>query len=130
MVAFKSAVHDSSIALLGNALFPYLGIKPVGVSPHIMVDFAKFHGARSVVLHRLPEGRVEISIVEKHVRVVVPAVEVSLDRLYRLDNTVQLLVPGEDDEGTICPWSAGIRFKAPRHEYLIVLFADFPVQRG
>ena len=127
VVALKTTVHDSSIALLGDTLFPHLWIKPVRVSPHVMIDFAKLHRAGRVVLDRVLEGRVELSIIEEDIRVVIPAVEVALDRLDGLDDAVQLLVSGEDHEGAVCSRSAGVRFETSYFEDFVVLFTDFSV---
>lgn len=57
----------------------------------------------------------------------VPAVEVALDRLDGLDDTVQLLVPGQDDEGTVGPGLGRVGFQAALDEDLVVFLTDFPV---
>ena len=103
MVTFHATVHDSRITLLSHALLCDLRVNPVGETPHRVVDFAEFNGSTGVVLDSSLEIIVEIAIVQEHVGVVIPAVEVALDRLDGLDNTIQLLIPREDDKGGVGP---------------------------
>ncbi len=57
----------------------------------------------------------------------IPSVEVTLDGLDGLDNTVQLLIPGEDDEGAVDAGRAGVGLEAAGDEDLVVVLTDFPV---
>ena len=128
VVALHSTIHDGVVSLLVDTLLGNLGINPVGVTPHVRSNLAKLDAGGGVVLDRLLESIVEVAIVEENIRVVVPAVEVTLDRLHRLDNTIQLLVSCEDDKGGVGAGLAGVRFETSRHKHLVVLFADFPVR--
>jgi hypothetical protein len=128
VVTFETTIHDSGVALLGDAFLRDLGIDPVGIAPHVGFDLAKLHSRGSVVRHRLLEGRVEVIIVEENVGVVIPPVEVTLDGLDGLDDTIQLLVSREDDEYTIGSGLAGVRLETSGHEDLVVLIADFPAK--
>lgn len=130
VVTFHATVHDSSITLLGDTLLGDLGVNPVRETPHVRANLAELDGSRSVVLDSVLEGVVEVAIVQKDVGVVVPAVEVALDGLDGLDDTVQLLVSREDDEGAIGAGLAGVGLKAAGDEDLVVFFADFPVGGG
>ena len=130
MIAFQSTIHDGGISLLGDAFLGHFGIDPVGVPPHLGADLAKLDGGRGVVGHDVFERLVELAVVEEHVRVMIPAVEMALDGLDGLDDTFQLLVSREDDEGSIGSGPAGVGFQAARDEYFVVVFADFSVSRG
>lgn len=92
VVAFQTSVHHSSIALFSNALCSNLGVDPIGEPPHIRSDLSKLNVARSMISNGLFKVVVEIAIVEEHIGVVIPSVEVSLDRLDRLQYTVKLFV--------------------------------------
>lgn len=81
VIAFQSTIHDSCVALLRDALFGHLRIDPFGEAPHFRADLAKLDGGGGIVLDSVLEGLIEVAIVQENVRVVVPAVEVALDRL-------------------------------------------------
>lgn len=130
VITFETTVHDGSVALLRNAFLGHLLVDPVGVSPHVRADLAKLNVRRGVLLHSLLEGLIEVTIVEEDIRIVIPAVEVALHRLHRLDHTIQFLVSGEDNEGSIGARLAGVGLKTAGNEDLVVLFADFSAPRG
>lgn len=130
MVTFQTTVHDGSITLLGNALLGDLGVDPVGEPPHIRTDLAKFNRGRGIVLDGIFEGLVEVAIVEEDIWVVVPAVEVTLNGLDRLNDTFQLLVSGEDNEGAVGSGLGGIGLETAFDKNLVVLFADFSGRRS
>lgn len=88
MITFHATVHDSLISLFRNALLRNLRVYPVWKSPHLGVDFPELHRGACVVLNRLFEGRIEVCIVQEHVGVMIPPVEMSLDGLDRLNNTI------------------------------------------
>lgn len=102
-------------------------VNPIGETPHGAINLAKFHRRAGIVLNGLFEGIIEIAIVQEHVGIVVPAVEVSLDRFHGLNNTIQLLVPREDDEGGICTRAVCFDGKTAGSEDLVMLLTDFPV---
>jgi hypothetical protein len=110
VVTFHSTVHDSSISLLSNTLLRNLRIDPIWESPHLRVDLSKLHWGAGVICYRLLESRVEFSVVQEDVWVVVPSIEMPLDRLDRLDNTFQLLIPCQHHKRRICPWFRSIWF--------------------
>ena len=88
MVTFHTTVHDGLVSLLRNTLLGNLGIYPVWKSPHFGVDLPKLDRRACVILNRFFKRRIEVCVVQKHVGVMIPPVEVSLDRLDGLDNAV------------------------------------------
>lgn len=88
MVALHSAVHDSSVSLLRDALLRDLGINPIWKAPHARIDLAKLNRRGRVVPYRVHECRVEISVIEKHIRIVVPSVEMTFDRFYGFQHAI------------------------------------------
>lgn len=130
MVTFQAAVHDGSIALLRNALLGDLGVDPFGESPHFRPNLAEFDGGRRIVLHRVFKGLVEVAIIEEDVWVVVPSVEVTLDGLDGLDDTIQLFVSGENDEGAVGSGLRGVGLEAAFHKDLVVFLTNFSARRG
>lgn len=127
MVAFHSSIHDCGVTLLPDAFLGDLMIHPIRVTPHSIVNFAKLHGCAGIVLDRGLKSIVEIAVVQEDVRVIKPSVKVSFNGFHRLDDTVQLLVPGQDDEGSIGPRTIRFDGKASCSEYLVVLFTYPPV---
>ena len=130
VITFHSTVHDGRITLFPDTFLGHLVVHPVGESPHGGIDLAEFHGGAGVVLHGGLEVLVKVTVVQEDVRVVEPAIEVPLDRLERLNHTVQLLVSGENDEGGVGPGALGtigIDGHTARGEDLVMLFADFSV---
>lgn len=129
MVTLHASVHDGGVTLFPNALFGDFMINPVGVTPHGLIDLAKLNGGAGVVLDRRLEGVIEITIVQEDVRVVEPAVEVSFNGLERLNNSVQFLVSGKDDEGGICARGVGfLDGETAGSEDFVIFFAYFPVK--
>lgn len=126
MVTFQTAVHDSSITLLRNALLGDLWVYPVGKTPHIRSDLAEFDRSRCIVFDSVLERLVEVAIIQEYIRVVIPPVEVTLDRLDRLDDTVQLLISGQYDKGAVGSGLGGVGLEAAFDENLVVFLADFP----
>ncbi len=127
MITLEATVHDGGVSLLRDALLGNLGIDPIGISPHLRANLAELDRGRGIVLNDLLESGIEIAIVQEDVRVVVPSVEVALDGLDGLNHTVQLLVPGEDDEGAVDARLARIGFETARDKDTVVLFADLSV---
>ena len=134
MVAFHSTVHDGSVTLLPDALFGNLMVNPIRESPHSVVNLAKFDFRAGVVLDRCLELLVEVAIVEEHIGVVPPPVEMSLNGLERFDHTIQLLISSKDDEGGIGAGSLcnflGLNRHTARSKDFIMFFADFSVKRA
>ena len=130
VVTFHATVHDRGVTLLGDTLLRDLGVDPVRETPHVRANLAELDGSRGVVLDGVLEGVVEVAIVQEDVRVVIPAVEVALDGLDGLDDTVQLLVSGENDKGAIDAGLAGVGLEAASDEDLVVLFADSSVVKS
>lgn len=128
MVTLKTTIHDGSIALLRNALLGNLGIDPIGETPHLRANLAKLDGGGCVVLNGVLERLVEVAIVQKDVWVVVPAIEVALDGLERLDNAIQFLVPGQDDEDAVGARLGSVGLETALDEDLVILLADFSVR--
>lgn len=125
MVALQSTVHDSSVTLLRDALLGNLGIDPLREAPHLRANLAKLDRSRGVVLDSVLECLVEVAIVQEDVGVMVPAVEVALDRLNGLDDTIKLLVSCQNNKGTVGTGLAGVGLETTFDKDFIVLFADF-----
>lgn len=126
MVALQATVHDGGVSLLRDTLLGDLGVDPFGKAPHLRADLAKFHRGGGVVLDGVLECLVEVAIVQEDVGVVVPPVEVALDRLDGLNDTVQLLISGQDDESAVGTRLASVGLEAAFDKDLVILFADFP----
>lgn len=132
MITLHTAVHDGGITLFPDAFLGHIVVNPVREAPHGGVDFAEFDIRADVLTDLVFEGRVEIAIVQEDVWVVEPSVEVSLNRLERLNHTFEFLITGEDDESGVGARLVGLkgRVLTTCDEDLVVLFADFPVKRG
>lgn len=133
MIALHTTVHDGGVTLLPDTFLGHLVVNPVGETPHGVIDLAEFHGCASVVLDGGSELIIKVAIVQEDIRVVIPAVKVTLNRLERLNNTFQLLVPGQNDKGSIGTRSLVdfvlVYGKTARREDLVILFADFSVEQ-
>lgn len=125
VVALESTVHDSSVALLRDALLGDFGIDPLREAPHLGANLAELYGSRGVVLDGVLECLVEVAIVQEDIGVMVPAVEVALDRLDGLNYTIKLLVSCQNNKRTIGTRLAGVGFETAFDEDFVVLFADF-----
>lgn len=127
MITLHSSIHNGSITLFADTFLRDFVIHPVGVTPHAAIDFAKFHGRTGVVFDGLLERIIEIAIVQEDIRIIEPPVEVSLDRFDRLCDTLQLLIPGQDDKRGICPGTISVHWKTTRSKDLVMFFAYFSV---
>lgn len=128
VITLHATVHDGGVALLSNALLGYVDVDPVGEAPHARVNLSKLDGGAGVVANHLLEGRVEIAIVQEDVWVMEPSVEMSLDRLERLKNTLELLVACEDDKSGIGARLVHLEcwVLTARDKDLVMFLADFP----
>lgn len=122
VIALHSSIHDRGVTLLSDAFLGNLMIHPIRVTPHGIINLAKFHGRTGIVLDGRLERFVEIAVVQEDIRVIKPPVKVSFNGLDRLDDTIQLLIPGKDDEGSIGPRTICFDWKAACGEHLVVLF--------
>lgn len=125
MVALQSTVHDSCITLLGNTLLCNLGVNPLRETPGVRLNLAELNMTRRVVSHSILEIIVELDVVEEDIRIVIPAVEVAFHGFDGLDDTIDFLVPGENDKGGIGPGLACVRLEATGDEDFVMLLADF-----
>lgn len=127
VITLQSSIHDRLITLLSNAFLGDFLVHPVGETPHAAVDLPKLHGSTGVVDDRILELLVEVSVVQEHIRVVPPSVEVSLDRLERLNDTLKFLIPRKDDESRVGSGTRRVDVQATGSEDLIMLLTDFSV---
>lgn len=125
VVALQSTIHDSSVALLRDALLGDLGINPFREAPHLGANLAKLNGSRGVILDGVLECLVEVAIVQENVGIMVPTVEMALDRLDGLDDSIKLLVPRQNNKSTIGTRFGGVGLETAFDEDFIVLFANF-----
>ena len=126
MITFHAAVHYSSITLFSNAFTGNIGVDPVRKAPHGGVYLSKLHRGAGIVLYGVLEMIGEVSIVQKDVGIMEPAVEVSLDRFDGLYHPVQLLVPGEHNKRSIRSLTVRLGLKAPIDKDLVILFTYPP----
>lgn len=80
-----------------------------------------------MVLDGFLELFVKVSIVEEDVWVIVPSIEVTLDRLDGLDDAVDFFITSENDKRCVGSRLRGIGFETSRGKDLVVPFADFPI---
>ncbi len=125
MVALHAAIHDRGVSLLPDAFSRCVDVNPTWVSPHGWIYFAELHGSTGVIQDSLLECGIEITIVEKHVGVMKPPIEMSLHRFYRLNDTFQLLVSCEHHQCRIRARPIGLRLQAAGHKNLVVIFTYF-----
>lgn len=104
VVALHSTVHDSLVSLLPDTLFRSVDVHPVRETPHAWVDGAKLDWGTGVIRNNLFERRIEIAIVQEDVWIMEPSIEVSLYRLDRLYDTIQLFIPCKYNEYGIRAW--------------------------
>ena len=126
VVRFHATVHNSSITLLGDTLLRNSWVYPVGEAPHAGINLSKLNSSTGVVHDGLLEVVVEVAIVQEDVWVMIPPVEVALNGLDGLEDTVKLLVSGQHNEGCVRLWFRAIWDCTAGHKDLVVLLADFP----
>lgn len=114
--------------MLSDTFLGDLMIHPIRVTPHGIINLAKFHGRTGIVLDCRLESLIEIAVVQEDIWVIKPPVKVPFNGLHRLDDTIQLLIPGQDDEGSIGAGTIRFDWKAACSEYLVVLFTYPPVK--
>lgn len=127
MITLHSSIHNGSITLFADTFLRDFVIHPVGVTPHAAVDFSKFHGRTGIVFNGLLERIIEIAIVQEDIRIIEPPIEVSLDRFDGLCDTLQLLIPGQNDERGVCPGTISVHRKTTRSKDLVIFFVYFSV---
>jgi hypothetical protein len=94
VVAGHTTIHDGSISLPCNRLFRFVGIDPIGEAPHAGIDLTKFYITTGVIPHGLLECLVEFAIVQEHIWIMKPPVEMSFDMSNGLDHARELLISG------------------------------------
>jgi hypothetical protein len=128
MIALHATVHDGLVTLLCNAFLRDCGVGPLWEAPVLCRYLTPLNGCTCVVQDSLFERLVEDSVVQKYIRVVVPPIEVSLNRLDRLYDTVQLLVSRQNNEGSVCSGGVDARLETSYGEWLVIFLADLPMQ--
>lgn len=78
MITLHATIHDGSISLLPNSFAGDIRVDPIWISPHRRIYLAKLYRRTCVIRYGLLELRAEFSIVQEHVWVVEPSVEMSL----------------------------------------------------
>lgn len=131
MVTLEATIHDSRITLFSNTFLSNLVVDPVRVSPHLGANSTKLDSTRGVVADDILERLIELAVIQENIGVMKPSVEVAFDGLDGLDDTVKLLVPGEDDESAIGTGLVdfGLGVETTVDKDLIMFLADFPVER-
>lgn len=130
MVALHATIHNGSVSLFSYSLSCSIDVHPVWVTPHGCINLSKLDWRARVVEDRLFESRVEVAIIQKDVRIVEPAIEMSFDRFDRLQNSFQLLISSQHDKGGIGAWFPSVDFgvEATGMENFVMLFTDFPAE--
>ena len=128
MIALHSTVHDQRVALFPNALLGNIVIRPVRETPHGAVNLAEFSVSAGIVSDRVLEFLVEIRVVQEDIGIIVPAVEMPLDRLDRLNHALDFLIPSQDNKRSVCSGRAIVDMKAARSKHLVLPFAYFSVE--
>ena len=88
MIALHSAVHNGGIALLSDTFSSLVFIGPTWIAPHVWTNLAELDRGARVIHYCVLEGRIEVSVVEEHIWIVIPPIEVPFHGLYRLDNAI------------------------------------------
>lgn len=127
VIALHATIHDSRITLFSDAFPSNVIIDPVRISPHGRINFPKLRRRVCVISDCVLEMLVEVSVIQKHVRVMVETIEMPLDGLDGLDNTLQLFISGENDKGRIRSRATCINLEAAGGKDLIIFFTDFSV---
>ena len=130
MIALHATIHDCAVTLLSDTLLNNRRIRPVWKTPVLWRDFAPLHCRLCVIADSLFEGRVEITVVEEDIWVVEPPVEMTLDRLDRLQHPIQLLVSCEHDKCGIGSWCLDVGLEAASDKGFVMLFTDFSRYRS
>jgi hypothetical protein len=102
VITLHATIHDGGITLFSDALLGDFVVDPIGETPHGAIDFAKLDLPAGVVEDGVFEVLVKVAVVQEDIRVVPPPVEMTLNRLDGLDDTVELLISGEDNKGGVC----------------------------
>ena len=130
MVALHASIHNCSISLLSDSLSCCVTVDPIGISPHLRINLAELHRSTCVVHYSLFECLVKVSIIEKDVWIVEPSIEMPFHRFYRLDHTLQLLIPCQNHQCRIRSFSIRLRLETTGHEDFIVILAYLPVAQS
>lgn len=125
MVALHASVHNRGVSLLPYPFSRCVHIDPIRVSPHARIYLAKLHGSTRVIQNSFLECGIKIAIVEEHVGIMEPPIEMSLHGFYRLNNPFQLLVSCQHHQRRIRAWPIGLWLETACHEDLVMIFADF-----
>lgn len=128
MVTLHATIHDRLIALLSDTFSCNVLVHPIRISPHVRSDLAKLYWATRVVCDDIFEGLVELAIVQEHIWIMEPPVEMSFYTLDALHNALQFFVACEYDEGSVCAWLLLCHFwvEAAVHKNLVMLLVDPP----
>ena len=129
MVALHPTIHDRLVTLLPNTFSCNVLVHPVRISPHVRSDLAKLYRATRVIGDDIFEGLIELPIVQEHIWVMKPPVEMSFYALNALHNALQLFIACEYNKCSVCAWLllCHLWVEAPVHEDLVMLLVDPPV---
>ena len=130
MITLHSTIHDCGIALLPDSFPCLVRIRPAWIAPHAWVYLTELYWRARVICDGFFEGGIEVSVIKEDIWIVIPAIEMSLDRLYRFNDAVQFLVAGQYYERRICPGCWRINLLAAGHKDFVVLFTYFSLGRS
>lgn len=115
--------------MLPYALARHVLVHPVRVSPHARVYLSKLNWGTGEVRHSLLERRVEVPVIQEHVGIVEPPVEVPFDGFDGLNDTLQFLVASEHHERRIRSWTVRVWVLTSGYEDTVIFLADSSARR-
>jgi len=87
MVRFHTAIHDSSIPLTSNSLLGPRVIHPIRKPKHWFIDLSKLYRTTRSINHSSLKTRIEMLIIQKHIRIIKPPIEMSFNRVKRIQHS-------------------------------------------
>ncbi len=126
VVTFHASVHDCGVSLFPNTFSCNFVVHPVRITPHGRIDLAKLDRRTCVIGDGMFETIAEVAIIQKHVRIMEPSVEMSFYRFERLYDTFQFFVPCQHYEGAVDAWFYRLEFWVDTSSMkdFVVHFAD------
>ena len=79
MVALHATVHDRCISLFPDPFTGHIFVDPIRISPHAGIDLAELYRRASVILNGRFELITKVAVVEKDIRIMKPAIEVTFE---------------------------------------------------
>jgi hypothetical protein len=120
MVTGHTTVHNGCITLLRDGLLHFVHICPIGEAPVHRIDLTKLHLAAGIIPNSLLERLIELAVIEEHIWVMEPSVEMPLHVPKRLDHTGELFIPGKHHNHSVLSRLVGLWLEASRREWSVI----------